>query len=409
MSFHVARPPLVHKKGFENAVGTRKPQIIPKNMGKLRALPTRRPTERLNNNDHWRMSHTSDYATTTMAYMSTYASPLLSAHGAQPAPADHLAPHTAGVPWHYGNPFGEQRAPLALVDRSNRVILSVTGDDREAFLTNLLSKIIAPGATMALDLDANGRIQHEMDVAVTEDEVFLIVSPHEAETLRDHLVAMIFWSKVEITVSPLQLVTVFGEHTPLDAAFARTIPGTPLRTDYGVRDVEAAADAILQQNGQLAGLMSFEAYRVARGEPDHPVDCDEKTIPHEVGLWLAEAVDLDKGCYCGQETVARVENLGRAPRALVVTLLDGSVPQLPTPQTPVTLAGRTVGTLGSVVHHHELGPIALATIKASALQRSGEFMAGDCAMSVDKHSLPRPSSGAGRDAINQLRGDKPRA
>ena len=409
MPLHIARPPFVHKQGLKNSIRTGQPQIIPKNVGNLRALSTRRPTERLNNNDHWRMSHAFDYATTRMAYMSSYVSPLLSTHGAQPAPPELDAPHTAGVPWHYGNPFGEQRAPLSLIDRSNRVILTVTGEERESFLTNLLSKIIAPGATMALDLDANGRAQHEMDVAVTDDAVFLIVSPHEAESLRDYLVSMIFWSKVEIAVSPLKLVTVFGEHTPLEAAFSRAVPGTPLRTDYGVTDVEAATEAILQQNGQLAGLMCFEAYRVARGEPDHPVDCDEKTIPHEVGLWLAEAVDLNKGCYRGQETVARVENLGRAPRALVVTLLDGSVPVLPTPGTAFELAGRTVGVLGSVVHNYELGPIALATIKASALQRSGEFMAGDCAMSVDKHSLPRPSSGAGREAITQLRGGKPQA
>lgn len=347
-----------------------------------------------------------------MVVMSPYVSPLMNTHGAQPAPPDYADPTrqaTDGVAWHYGNPFGEQRAPLTLVDRSNRTILTVTGDDRETFLTTLLSKIITPGALMALDLDANGRIQHAMDVAVTDDAVYLIVSPHEAETLRDYLVSMIFWSKVKIEVSPLKLVTVFGEHAPLTAAFRRVVEGQPLRTDYGVTDVAAATEAIISQNGQLAGLMCFEAYRVARAEPDHPADCDARTIPHEVGLWLDQAVDLEKGCYRGQETVARVENLGRAPRGLALLLLDGSVPDLPRLGDPVTLDGRKVGTLGTVVHHFELGPIALATIKSSALERSGEFMAGECAMSVDKHSLPRPSSGAGRQAINQLKDPKPQA
>ena len=71
-------------------------------------------------------------------------------------------------------------------------------------------------------------------------------------------------------------------------------------------------------------------------------------------------MQLDKGCYRGQETVARVHNLGRPPRRLVLLHLDGSQETLPPAQTAVELDGRSVGFLGTAVHHAELGPIALA-------------------------------------------------
>jgi hypothetical protein len=76
-------------------------------------------------------------------------------------------------------------------------------------------------------------------------------------------------------------------------------------------------------------------------------------------------VHLDKGCYRGQETVARVHNLGRPPRRLVLLHLAGESDELPPPGTPVESGGRSVGFLGTAVHHYELGPIALAVIKRS--------------------------------------------
>ena len=94
-------------------------------------------------------------------------------------------------------------------------------------------------------------------------------------------------------------------------------------------------------------------------------ETDHRTIPHEVG-WLETAVHLDKGCYRGQETVARVHNLGRPPRRLVLLHLDGSESELPGARRPG--AARTAATVGSVTsaaRHYELGPIALALVKRS--------------------------------------------
>ena len=114
--------------------------------------------------------------------------------------------------------------------------------------------------------------------------------------------------------------------------------------------------------GQPAGIWAFEALRIARGEPRMGVDTDDRTIPNEVG-WLGSAVHLDKGCYRGQETIARVHNLGRPPRRLTLLHLDGSENRLPEVGAPVLMRDKQVGRVGSSARHHELGPIALALLK----------------------------------------------
>ena len=105
---------------------------------------------------------------------------------------------------------------------------------------------------------------------------------------------------------------------------------------------------------RAAGTMAFEALRVEAGRPRLHRDTDDRTIPHEVG-WIGSAVHLTKGCYRGQETVARVANLGRPPRRLVLLHLDAGDEELPEPGDPVLRDGRPVGRVGTVVQHHELG------------------------------------------------------
>jgi folate-binding protein YgfZ len=139
------------------------------------------------------------------------------------------------------------------------------------------------------------------------------------------------------------------------------------------------------------------------------VDTDDRTIPHEVG-WIGGpgtgAVHLDKGCYRGQETIARVHNLGKPPRMLVSLHLDGSVDR-PSTGDPVLADGRRVGRLGTVVDHAEWGPIALALLKRglpaeTALTTGAD---GEVAAVIDSDSLPPADvPGAGRVAIDRLRG-----
>jgi folate-binding protein YgfZ len=134
-------------------------------------------------------------------------------------------------------------------------------------------------------------------------------------------------------------------------------------------------------DGPVAGVQAFEALRVAARVPRLGLDTDHRTLPHEVG-WLATAVHLDKGCYRGQETVARVHNLGRPPRRLVLLHLDGSDSELPAPGDQVQLDGRDVGRLGTAVRHHELGPIALALVKRN-VPDDAALVAGGVAAQID--------------------------
>jgi hypothetical protein len=128
-------------------------------------------------------------------------------------------------------------------------------------------------------------------------------------------------------------------------------------------------------------MWAYEALRVEARRPRLGYETDHRTIPHEVG-WIGSAVHLDKGCYRGQETVARVHNLGKPPRRLVLLHLAGESEELPPPGTAVELGGRAVGFLGTAVHHHELGPIALAVIKRSLPDDAPLTVAGS-AVAID--------------------------
>ena len=133
----------------------------------------------------------------------------------------------------------------------------------------------------------------------------------------------------------------------------------PATYDFVPRDrLEAYAEAA----GPAAGLWAFEALRIARGEPRLGLDTDHRSIPNELG-WIGPAVHLEKGCYRGQETVARVHTLGRPPRRLTLLHLDGSENRLPPQGADVTVGEKTVGFVGTSARHHELGPIALALVK----------------------------------------------
>jgi folate-binding protein YgfZ len=114
--------------------------------------------------------------------------------------------------------------------------------------------------------------------------------------------------------------------------------------------------------GPAAGMWAYEALRIAAHVPRLGLETDHRTIPNEVG-WLESAVHLEKGCYRGQETVARVHNLGKPPRRLTFLHLDGSVDTLPGHGAPVLADEREVGFVTSSARHHDLGPIALALLK----------------------------------------------
>ena len=342
------------------------------------------------------------------------------------------------VPAHRGDFLAEQRSmarAAAVVDRSHRGVLAVPGDDRLSWLHLLLTQHVSElpdgAGTEALVLDVNGRVLHHAVVAHVDATVWLDTEPGDAAVLLDYLVKMRFWSKVEPrdATAELAVLTVVGPQTPaVLAAAGIAVPegahasaalsggGLVRRMPWPGPDAadllvpRAEKDAWLARlaaaGARPAGTTAFEALRMESLVPRLHRDTDDRTIPHEVG-WIPSAVHLTKGCYRGQETVARVANLGRPPRRTVLLHLDAGDEELPAPGDPVLRDGRVVGRVGTVGLHHELGPVALALVKRS-VPVDAELVAGvddrAAPARIDPDSMP-PDDGPpppGRAA--QLRG-----
>jgi folate-binding protein YgfZ len=274
----------------------------------------------------------------------TWRSPLLALSGAVQADGVDV-----GVAAHYGDPFREQKALLAgegFVDLSHRGVVRISGADRLSWLHALTSQHLTdlvPYTTVTtLVLSPVGHVEHAVTGYDDGQAFWGHVEPGEAQALVSWLDAMRFMQRVEVT-----------DVSQAWAVLARSETGFEL---VHRDDLASAATGI------PVGIWALEALRIARGEPRLGLDTDHKTIPNEVG-WIGSAVHLDKGCYRGQETVARVHTLGRPPRRLVQLHLDGSVDHLPVHGDPVMLADRQVGFVGSAARHFELGPIALALVK----------------------------------------------
>jgi tRNA-modifying protein YgfZ len=296
-------------------------------------------------------------------------SPLLAQPGAVPADG----PDT-GVAAHYGDPFAEQRAlarSAGLVDRSHHGIVRITGEDRLSWLHSLTTQDtegLVPGATaQALVLSPNGHVEHHLTLADDGTAVWIHVEPGTAEPLLAFLASMRFLLRVDpADVSEeFGLLTLMGPDAAGGLADGAAITlADPFGMDVIVpRDRIADVTEQAQRHGvRLAGIQAYEALRVAAHRPRLGLDTDHRTIPHEVG-WIETAVHLTKGCYRGQETVARVHNLGHPPRRLVFLHLDGSENALPAHGDPVTMGDAQIGFTGSAARHFELGPIALALVK----------------------------------------------
>lgn len=310
-----------------------------------------------------------------------------------------------GAVAHFGNPVGEQRAleaGRAIVELAGRAVLTVSGPDRLSWLDSITSQRLIglpPGEpTELLVLAPTGRVEHSARVVDDGERTWLIVDRLEAAALLEFLQKMRFMLRVDLldvsaehavigSTVPLGdaqgVAGALGESTvewrdPWDhigvGGWQYSVgehPGTAWNWYETVVPV-AARDALAESaaSGQVvfAGMLAAEALRIAAWRPRFAAEVDERTIPHELD-WLRSAVHLDKGCYRGQETVAKVHNLGHPPRRLVMLHLDGSDSVLPVRGDEVVIGGdadaAVVGQVTSAALHHELGPIALAVVRRS--------------------------------------------
>lgn len=350
----------------------------------------------------------------------------------------------AGAVWHYGDPLGEQRAAehdAVVVDRSHRAVIALTGADRRSWLHSICTQHVAEApegaCTENLSLDGQGRVEDHWLQTDLGGVTYLDTEPWRGEPLLTYLQTMVFWSDVQPATADLAVLSLLGprladpavvaalgvDTLPAESSatalpgggFLRRLPAADGQVHLDLLvprpDKERWLDRLTAAGVRRAGIWAYEALRVAAQRPRLGLDTDDRTIPHEVG-WIGPpgdgAVHLDKGCYRGQETVARVHNLGRPPRMLVLLHLDGSA-ERPVTGDPVLAGGRTVGRLGTVVDHVDLGPIALALVKRGLPADTPLTAGGEHPVTarIDPDSVPpADATGAGRQAVDRLRGQR---
>ena len=346
-------------------------------------------------------------------------SPLLKLPGAVPADGPD-----AGVAAHYGDPYAEQRALAGgwgVVDRSHRGVLRISGADRLSWLHSLttqhLEQLAAGQAAEALVLSPQGHVEHELTLTDDGTAVWAHVEPGAAASLLEFLTSMKFMLRVDPqdVSADYAVLTLLGPDIPADpiapgSVRLSTVAGPAGRPPEGPRwfatdlivsraDLAHRVEGLRSAGSALAGMWALEALRIAAGRPRLGLDTDHRTIPHEVG-WIGTAVHLNKGCYRGQETVARVHNLGHPPRRLVLLHLDGSEDRLPSRGDPVSLGATSVGVAGSAARHYELGPIGLALVKRTTPVTATLSVAG---IAAAQEVVVAPDTGANVQIDSGLR------
>ncbi|WP_276670203.1 YgfZ/GcvT domain-containing protein [Schaalia cardiffensis] len=354
----------------------------------------------------------------------------------RPAPSSPIA-------LHYSDPSGEQWAleeGRGLVDRADLGVIAVCGTDRHSWLTSITSQIITgmgPGDSKELlVLDPQGHIEHAAAVMDDGETTWLICEGHDTEGLAAFLDSMRFALRVEVRIC--------GDHTLFasagsDTDTAQGLPGLLLSwadpwpgtvkggTEYfqgphpGLRSrmrlhlvAREKAEEFMRAwfgadpNRRPSGMLAWEAMRIASWRPRLGWETDARSIPAELD-WLRTAVHTNKGCYRGQESIARVINLGRPPRRLVFLQLDGSRGDLPDEGTRIEWRGRVVGVITSVARHAEMGPIALALLARNVpadivFDLDGIAAAQELIVPIDGKSAISPKQRPGAELANpQLR------
>jgi len=265
-----------------------------------------------------------------------------------------------GAIWHFGEPNQEQKALVAgnaWADLSHRGIILISGKDRltwlHALTTQHLEKLEAGKWVEALILDVQGHVIDQLFLVDDGQSTWIHLENERVIPVIEYLNKMKFMLAVEVKDES-------ENYAVLRAPGMADAIGGP----YALvprNELKETTEAFNKSHTQV-GIWALEAERVAAGRARLLFEVDHKSIPNELGF-LNKSVHMNKGCYRGQETVAKVFNLGQPPRKLVLLHLDGSMVAMPEHGAKVFLEDKEVGFIGTLARHYELGPIALAVIK----------------------------------------------
>jgi folate-binding protein YgfZ len=321
---------------------------------------------------------------------------------------------------HLGDPLGEQRRFFsgdAVVALPHHHVVSISGADRLTWLDSLSSQFLvglpAHHTTENLILSPQGRVEQRFLIVDDGETSWLLTEPGTADALIGWLDKMRFRANVVTTDRSADMVVwalwTQGDAGDIDCPQGSVVwrdpwpgvepggfaysdsphPGSGFSLAYVA--IPAGEEAFLDR--ARAGVWALDAAEIRAGRPSLRYEVDDKTLPHEVD-WLRTAVHLNKGCYRGQETVAKVHNLGHPPRRLVMLHLDGSESTLPGSGSEVMSGGKTVGSITRATSHHEWGPIALALVKRSVPSDDLlSVLVGDRPVAASQEVLVTPDAG----------------
>ncbi len=316
---------------------------------------------------------------------------------------------------HFDNPLVEQRELLAgvrQIEFSDRAVIRIAGSDRHEWLNSMLSqrldRLEAGQSAEALLLDAHGHVEQNLQLIEDGDSTWVICEASQLSKLLRYFDMVIFRSKVEIfdVSGDYFVLGGFGKPTAdlgslvWHDQWMHEVRNSARYADVAKREPFDLYLAIVSREQTLpnkpkAGSLAFDALRVAAHRPWQPNEIDDKTLPHELD-WLSSAVHLSKGCYRGQEAVAKVHNLGHPPRRIVLLHLDGSADTDVSIGDSVWQGDREIGRVTTVANHFELGAIALAVV-ARTSDESAQWQvrgANGNSVSAKAETVVPPTAGA---------------
>jgi len=239
-----------------------------------------------------------------------------------------------------------------------RAFVRVTGPDAEAFLQRMLSNDVSGETCEALLLTPKARVIAPLVVSRQgTDDFLLLTEPELGEVVRSALLRARFAAKCEVELEEHSSAVVFGE--------AKGIPNA----DYGEPAVEVL-DAALEPT---IGEEELELRRIRAGTPRWGREIDDRVLPAEAGL-TERAVSFTKGCYPGQEPIARLHYRGHANRGLRVLRVPLAEP--PPYDAELRYEGKTVGRVTSAVLDPDGGVVALAYVRAEVPETAELQIAG---------------------------------
>ena len=257
-----------------------------------------------------------------------------------------------------------------------REFLAVVGPDAASYLQAMVSndveRLAAGEACEALLLTSKARVIAPLVVLRRGDDDFLLLTePGLGERVQRTLVRSRFAKRCEIALEQHTSTVVLGE--------AEGIP----TADYGVPAVEVLDAEGLEPTLEAEEL---ELLRIRAGTPRFGREIDERVLPAEAGL-ERRAVDFGKGCYPGQEPIARQHYRGRVNRTLRVLALDGD--ELPVFDAELEHSGKVVGRVTSAARDPEGGVVALGYVRVEVPEDARLDLGGRAVTSLDFGS-PRP-------------------